>query len=62
MQVMALLIKEGTHKALHGVEKKSKMEDDEWMDLDVRTKVTITLYLSDEVLYNIMNKETIVGL
>ena len=31
-----LLVKEGTHKALLGVEKKPfKMEDDEWVDLNV---------------------------
>ena len=32
MRVMALLMKEGTHKALLGTEKKpSKTENDEWM-------------------------------
>jgi len=54
------LVKEGTHKALLGAEKKpSKMEDDEWVDLDVRAKVNIILCLSDEILYNIMNEKTI---
>ena len=49
---------EGAHKALHGIEKKpSKMDDDEWNDIDLRTKATIILYLSDEILYNVMNKE-----
>jgi len=27
------------------------------MDLDVRAKATVILYLSDEVLYNVMNEE-----
>jgi len=35
-------MKEGTYKALLGIEKKpSKMEDDEWNDFDFRAKVTI---------------------
>ena len=63
MRVMALLMKEGTHKALLGVENKpSKMEDDEWNDIDFRAKVTIIICLFDKVLYNVMNEETIVGL
>ena len=56
---MILLLKEGTHKTLLGAEKKpSKMEDNEWVDLNVRAKVTFTLCLSDEVLYNVMNEKT----
>jgi len=32
----------GIHKALLGAEKKpSKMEDDEWVDLDIRGKATL---------------------
>ena len=54
-----LLVKEGTHKALLGIEKKpSKMENDEWNDIDFRAKATTILCLSDEVLYNVMNEET----
>ena len=56
MRVTSLLVKEGTHKALLGFEKKlSKMEDDEWNDIDFRAKATIILCLSDEILYNVMN-------
>jgi len=63
MQVMVLLVKEGTHKALLSIEKKSsKMEVNEWVDLDVRAKVTIIQYLSDEVLYNVMNEKITAGL
>jgi len=48
---MALLVKEGTHKALLGVEKKSsKMEDDESNDMNFHTKATIVLCLSNEIL------------
>ena len=32
------------------------------MDLDVQTKATIILCLSDEVLYNVMNKKITAGL
>jgi len=38
------------------------MEDDEWNEIDFRAKATIILYLSDEVLYNVMNEETTAGL
>ena len=38
----------GTHKALLGALKKpSKMEDDELMNLDIQTKATVILCLSD---------------
>ena len=54
-----MFVKEGTHKALLGTEKKPlKMEDDEWKDIDFRAKTTIILCLSDEVLYNVINEET----
>jgi len=63
MRATSLLVKEGTHNALLGIEKKSsKMEDDEWNDIDFCAKATIILCLSEEVLYNVMNEETITGL
>ena len=40
-----MLVKKGTHKA-----KPSKMEDDEWNDINFRAKAVIILCLSDEVL------------
>ena len=56
-------MKESTHKVLLVIEKKpSKIESDEWNDINFRVKATIILCLSDEILYNVMNKETIVGL
>ena len=58
-----MLVKKGTHKALLGIEKKpSKMEDDEWNAIDFHAKATIILCLSDEVLYNVVNKKTTAGL
>ena len=63
MRVTPLPVKKGTHKVLLGAEKKSsKMEDDEWVDLDVRVKTTIIICLSDEVLYNVMNVKTTTSL
>ena len=50
-------------QTLLGIEKKlSKMEDDEWVNLDVQAKATIILCLLDEVLCNVMNKKTTAGL
>ena len=47
-----MLMKEGIHKALLGIEKKPlKMEDDEWNDINFHAKATIILCLSDEILY-----------
>ena len=58
MRVTSLLMKKSTHKTLVGIEKKPlKIEDDEWNDIDSRTKATIIMCLSDEVLYNVINKK-----
>ena len=63
IRATSLLVKEGTHKALLAIEKKpSKMEDDEWNDIDFCARMTIILCLSDEVPYNVMNEETTAGL
>jgi len=49
MRVTTLLVKEGTRKALLDAEKMSyKIENDKWMDLDIRSKAIIILCLSDE--------------
>ena len=59
MRVMVLLAKEGVYKALLGKEKRpEKMEEDEWVDMDVRARATIVLCLADEVLYNVMGEVT----
>ena len=63
MLVISLLVKDGTHKALLGIEKKpSKMDDDEWNNIDFCAKATIIICLSNEVLYNVMNEETTASL
>ena len=38
MRVTSLLMKEGTHKALLGIEKKPSKIKDEWNDIDFRAK------------------------
>ena len=61
--VSNIVAREGTHKTLLGIEKKpSKMEDDEWNDINFRAKVMIILCLSDEILYNVMKEETTTSL
>ena len=41
MRIILFLVKEGTHKALVGIEKKPlKMENNEWNDIDFRAKAT----------------------
>jgi len=63
MRVTSLLVKEGTHNVLLGIEKKpSKMEDNECNDINFRAKATIILCLSDKVLYNMINEETTASL
>jgi len=52
MRVTSLLVLFGNEK------KPSKMEDDEWNEINFHAKVTIILCLSDEVLYNIINEES----
>ena len=55
-----MFVKEGTHKPLFGIEKKSsEMEDDKWNDIGFCAEATIILCLSDEVLYNVMKEETL---
>ena len=59
MRVTSLLVKEGTHKILLSIEKKSsKMKNDEWNDIDFRANMTIILFLSNEVLDNMIEETT----
>jgi len=52
-----IVAREGGHTRPYLVLKPSKIEDDEWNNIDFHTKATIILCLSDEVLYNIINEE-----
>src|SRR3954462_15626688 len=63
MRVTSLLVKEETYQALQGIRKKpSTMGEEDWKEIDIKAKPTIILYLSDEVLYNVMNEDTVAGM
>ena len=63
MRVTSLLVKERTYQALQGIRKKpSTMGGDDWKEIDIKVKATIILYLSDEVLYNVLNEYTAAGM
>lgn len=59
IRVTTLLVEDGVHKALQGLEKALKME---WSDIDFYAKATIILCLPNEILYNVMNEEITAGL
>ena len=48
IRVTSLLVKKGTQGLLSIEKKPSKMEDDEWNDIDFYAKVTIIMCKSDE--------------
>lgn len=59
MRMKSILIQQGIKVALSGKEKKpTKINDDDWVDIDERALSTIQLYLSDEVLYNVRKETT----
>src|SRR5436189_5522003 len=37
------------------------MGEDDWKKIDVKAKETIILYLLDEILYNVLNEDTMAG-
>ena len=50
-------------KALYGKTKKpEKMIDDEWEELDMKAVSTIHLLLADEVMYDVMEEKSTVGI
>ena len=52
--VILLLVKESTHKALLGIEKKpSKMEDDEWNNIDFCANVVKKSYLDEHMAFQV---------
>ena len=58
-QMKDLLIQQGVHKALLGMEKKSEtMKDVEWVKMDEKAASTIRLNLGDEVIHNILEAKT----
>uniref|UniRef100_A0A2N9GMG5 Integrase catalytic domain-containing protein n=1 Tax=Fagus sylvatica TaxID=28930 RepID=A0A2N9GMG5_FAGSY len=62
-RVKDLLVQQGLVKALYGKTKKpEKMTDDEWEELDMKAVSTIRLLLADEVMYDVMEENSTVGI
>uniref|UniRef100_A0A2N9G1G5 CCHC-type domain-containing protein n=1 Tax=Fagus sylvatica TaxID=28930 RepID=A0A2N9G1G5_FAGSY len=62
-RVKDLLVQQGLVKALYGKTKKpEKMTDDEWEELDMKAVSTIRLLLADEVMYDVMEENSIAGI
>uniref|UniRef100_A0A2N9GFK1 CCHC-type domain-containing protein n=1 Tax=Fagus sylvatica TaxID=28930 RepID=A0A2N9GFK1_FAGSY len=62
-RVKDLLVQQGLVKALYGKTKKpEKMTDDEWEELDMKAVSTIRLLLADEVMYDIMEENSTIGI
>lgn len=63
LKVRDLLVQQRLHKALDGPTKKlATMTNSDWEDLDARALSTIKLCLADEVLFNIVEESTTLGL
>ena len=61
--VKDLLVQQGLVKALYGKTKKpEKMTDDESEKLDMKAVHTIRLLLADEVMYDVMEERSTVGI
>ena len=57
--VKALLMQKVFRKTLHGKSiKLADMSDEDWEEMDLKATCTIQLYLTDEVMYNVMDEET----
>ena len=63
LKMRDFLVQQGLQKALAGKSKKpTSMIDEDWEDLDARALSTIRLSLADEVLFNIVEETTTIGL
>src|SRR4051812_46618473 len=63
MRIMSMLVKERTYQALQGIRKKPFQNgEDDWKEIDIKAKTTIILCLVNEVLYSVMNEDTVIGL
>jgi len=62
-RVKALLVQQGLHKTLQ--EKSAKhagTSNENWEEMDLTTASMIQLYLTDEVMYNVMDEEMTIDL
>ena len=56
-------MQQGLHKILQGKSSKpAGMSDEDWEEMDLKVASTIQLYFADEVMYNLIDKETVIGL
>ena len=59
----ALLVQQGLHKTLQGKSAKlAGTSNEDWEKMDLKAASTIQLYLTDEVMYNVMDEDTATGL
>ena len=56
-RVKALLVQQGLHKTLQGKSAKlTGTSNEDWEEMDLKATGTIQLYLTDEVMYNVMDE------
>ena len=62
-RVKVLLMQHGLHKTLlDKLLKPAGTSDQDWEKIDLKAANMIQLYLADEVMYNVMDEETTLGL
>ena len=62
-KVKTLLLQQGLHKTLQGKSAKPvSSSNEDWEEMDLKVASTIQLCLADEVMYNVMDEETTIGL
>ena len=58
-----LLVQKSLHKTLQGKSVKTAGTSDEnWEEMDLKAAIMIQLCLADEIIYNVMDEETVTGL
>jgi len=58
-----LVVPQGLYKTLQGKSSKFTVTSDEdWEEMDLKAASTIQLCLADEVIYNVIDEETLTGL
>jgi len=62
-RVWRYCVQQGLHKTLQGKSSKSTGKSDkDWKEMDLKAASTIYLCLADEVIYDVMDEETAIGL
>ena len=60
-RVKDLLVQQGMMKALYGKQPKG-MDDMDWKDLEAKVAATIRLCLADDVMYHVMDEESLAAI